>query len=413
MSEPTNEWKRQPRSASNRLRVGAQIGGQWKACPVETDELPLVDSIVYSAAEHPAIENTTMDCFAAEYPTIQSTEMAYNETAHTTMERAAIDPTAIDFPASEYNAIEYAITRPTSQDLKPIKPTVIDPTAMVHAEPDEPGIDVPTRSHRHHSAHKADDATAYQAADTSFQSAKSQDVQVFEDTSTLLTVPEYKTFWSKQPPIFWLVAALLMVSLFTVTGFIGVNRWHENDLARKEAKRLQQLADEKAKYKFLYRDLIETYASQSNIDPALVASVIYNESRFEPKAVSSVGARGLMQIMEKTGPWIADNLNESATYSFDSLFIPETNIRYGTWYLGFLSKRFGGDLVKIAAGYHAGQGRVASWLTNTAYSHDGWTLDVIPIPETEQYVRKVVNAYEIYTKHYYAPADTTPEGSVS
>lgn len=240
-----------------------------------------------------------------------------------------------------------------------------------------------------------------------------EDDSLWEDTSTLLAIPEHKTFWSKQPRAFWIAAAILLVALCTVMGFIGVNMWREADLARKEARRLQALAEEKAKYKYLHRNLIETYADQNNIDPALVAAVIYNESRFEPNAVSSVGARGLMQIMEETGPWIAEKLNESDTYTFDSLFIPETNIRFGTWYLGYLSRRFGGDPVKIAAGYHAGQGRVAGWLADTAYSHDGWTLDVIPIPETEQYVRRVVNAYEIYKKHYYTPQEGASEGTVS
>lgn len=230
----------------------------------------------------------------------------------------------------------------------------------------------------------------------------------WDDTSILLKVPERKDFWNKQRPIFWVVAAFLLVALCAVVAIIGINLWREADLARKEARRLQELAEEKAKYKFLYRDIIERYAYENNVDPALIAAIIYHESRFDPKAVSSVGARGLMQIMESTGPWIAGNLGESNAYSFDSLFVPETNIRFGTWYIGYLSRRFGGDIEKIAAGYHAGQGAVAKWLTNEAYSHDGWTLDVIPIPETEQYVRRVVNAYEIYKKHYYAPQETTP-----
>ena len=234
----------------------------------------------------------------------------------------------------------------------------------------------------------------------------------WEDTSTLLKIPEHKAFWNKQPPLFWVAAVVLLIGLCTVIAIVGVNRWHEADLARKEARRLRELAAEKAKYKFLYRDIVEKYADQNNIDPALVAAVIYNESRFEPKAESRAGARGLMQIMEETGPWIAEKLGESNAYTFDSLFVPETNIRFGSWYLGYLSSRFGGDIVKVAAGYHAGQNRVSEWLKNKAYSHDGWSLDVIPFQETDQYVKKVVNAYEIYTKHYYAPEEAGPAAAI-
>lgn len=354
MSESSSQWQRHPRSASRKLHVGAQIGGQWKDNATESP-----DEASFSINEVSALDVST--------------------TPHLGLEHAVNGKQPFDIPLQSYSDNSNHSSRSYQAPNLSFSDTPYTDDALLETSPDS---DLPF-------------------------------ISTFEDTSTLLVVPEYKSFWSKQPPIFWITAAMLMVALFSVIGFIGVNSWHEADLVRKEARRLQQLADEKAKYKFLYKNLVETYANQSNVDPALVAAVIYNESRFEPKAVSSMGARGLMQIMEETGPWIAEKLNESDEYTFDSLFIPETNIRYGTWYLGFLSERFGGDLVKIAAGYHAGQGNVAKWLNNSAYSHDGWTLDVIPIPETEQYVRKVVNAYEIYTKHYYTPTDSIPEGSVS
>lgn len=235
----------------------------------------------------------------------------------------------------------------------------------------------------------------------------------FEDTSTLLDAPEHKTFFSRQPPLFWIAGVLSMVALFIVVAVIGVNAWQELEAGRAEARRIQQLEEEKKKYKLLYRDDIETNAAEQGVDPALVAAVIYNESRFEPSAESYLGARGLMQIMEETGGWIAGKLDETATYTFDAMYDPQTNIRYGVWYLGFLSRLFDGDIVKIAAGYHAGQGRVDQWLDNPEYSTDGTKLEVIPFDDTKQYVSRVVSAYEMYTKHYYPKEETAPENGAS
>ena len=227
----------------------------------------------------------------------------------------------------------------------------------------------------------------------------------WEDTSTVLDIPEQRTFFNRQPAIFWLVTALLMISLFTVVFVIGLNAWREAEANRAEERRIAELAAEKEKYKLPYRDLIEACAVEQGIPPALIASVIYHESRFDPMAVSSVGARGLMQIMPDTGQWIAERLQETEGYTQDSLFDVETSIRFGTWYLGFLARMFEGDIVKIAAGYNAGQGQVGEWLKNPAYSSDGHTLTVIPFAETAQYVSRVVNAYEIYIKHYYTPEE--------
>ncbi len=232
----------------------------------------------------------------------------------------------------------------------------------------------------------------------------------WEDTSTLLTVTEEHSFFKRQPPIFWIIAALLLVALLSVAGVVGMNALRDAEAQRAEERRLQQLADEKARYKLEYRDLIESYAAGQELPPALIAAVIYNESRFQPDAVSNVGARGLMQIMKDTGDWIAYRLGETDTYTQDSLFDPETNIRYGTWFLGYLYRSFGNDLVKIAAGYHAGQGALESWLKNPEYSSDGVTLEVIPYADTDQYVKRVVSAYEIYTRHYYPPDETQTSG---
>ncbi len=153
---------------------------------------------------------------------------------------------------------------------------------------------------------------------------------------------------------------------------------------------------QKVAYPLSYRDEIEKYAAEYELDPARVAAVIYCESTFRPEAVSSAGARGLMQIMPETGEWIAMKLDESDGYTDDDLFDPETNLRYGCWYLHYLDGRYDGDLTKATAAYHAGGTRVDEWLTNKTYSSDGVTLAYIPYDSTRDYVARVKTAYEHY-----------------
>ncbi len=158
----------------------------------------------------------------------------------------------------------------------------------------------------------------------------------------------------------------------------------------------------KVSYPLDYRDKIEAYAAEYQLDPARVASVIYCESSFQPEAVSSAGARGLMQIMPETGEWIALKLDEADAYADDDLFDPDTNIRYGCWYLQYLDERYDGDLTKATAAYHAGGTRVDEWLTDKTYSSDGVSLAYIPYDSTREYVARVKSAYEHYKEIFSA-----------
>ena len=149
-----------------------------------------------------------------------------------------------------------------------------------------------------------------------------------------------------------------------------------------------------------YREQIVREAQQYGLRPAFVAAIILNESSYDPSAVSSVGARGLMQLLPDTGRWVAGKLG-IRDYTDDLLFDVETNLRLGVWYLDFLSDRYGGDPVLVACAYHAGHGNVDTWLTR--YSRDGRTLslDEIPMENTRSYARKVVDSYAIYLENYY------------
>lgn len=152
-----------------------------------------------------------------------------------------------------------------------------------------------------------------------------------------------------------------------------------------------------------YRDLIEQYAAQYNLQPAFVASIILNESSYNSRAQSGVGARGLMQLMPDTAEWIAHKLGMDSGWTADKLWDPETNIRFGCWYLRYLNSLFGGDPVTVTSAYHTGQGQVSTWLGNTAYAPDGRALRLDTMPEgpTKVYAGRVTRDYGIYDALYF------------
>ncbi len=154
---------------------------------------------------------------------------------------------------------------------------------------------------------------------------------------------------------------------------------------------------------YSYRDLVEQKAKKYNLSPAFVAAIIRNESSFRPDATSSVGARGLMQLMEDTAQWIHDKMELENAYDFDALYDPETNVEFGCWYLNFLSERFRGDPVLVAAAFHAGQNQVQNWLNDSAYSQDHLTLEIDNMTDgpTKQYVTRVTRSFAIYKRLYY------------
>ena len=147
-----------------------------------------------------------------------------------------------------------------------------------------------------------------------------------------------------------------------------------------------------------YEAQIGRACAEKGLDPALVYAVVRTESGFDPRAKSNVGAQGLMQLLPSTAEWIAGKFDE--TYSEGVLFDAETNLRYGCWYLGWLMRRYDGDMRCASSAYHAGQGTVDKWLQNPEYSKDGKTLDVIPFDSTRIYVDRVLKYYEKYEEVY-------------
>lgn len=148
-----------------------------------------------------------------------------------------------------------------------------------------------------------------------------------------------------------------------------------------------------------YARWVESYAKEYDFSPSLIYALIYTESRFQPDAVSSAGARGLMQITENTFLWAQMRSPEKESIGTDQLFDPETNIRYGVMTLSLLRERYK-DTGTLLAAYNAGIGNVGKWLKDTAYSDDGVTLKAIPFEETRQYVKKIPKVQKIYQKLY-------------
>ena len=152
-----------------------------------------------------------------------------------------------------------------------------------------------------------------------------------------------------------------------------------------------------------YDSYVEAYSKEYGVDKSLIYAVIKTESGFDPNAVSSVGARGLMQITEETFDWLLYR-EKTVTGSappliYDDMFDPETNIKYGVMLLAYLEGEYTDPQIFLSA-YHAGVGNVNAWLANPKYSDDGETLNYIPEPTTEYYVKKVTDAEYTYKKLY-------------
>jgi soluble lytic murein transglycosylase len=144
-----------------------------------------------------------------------------------------------------------------------------------------------------------------------------------------------------------------------------------------------------------YKELVAQYAHQYEVDPLLIYAIMKVESKYNPYAVSRSGAKGLMQIMDKTGAWGAQEVN-IREYTHDILFKPEANIQIGCWYVAKLIKQYEGNLNVALAAYNAGPGNVYKWRNDPKYSFDGKTLYNIPFKETSSYVKKVQWHYKVY-----------------
>ena len=136
-------------------------------------------------------------------------------------------------------------------------------------------------------------------------------------------------------------------------------------------------------YPLEYESIVRGHARNYRLEPALLAAVIYEESRFNAEARSSSGAIGLMQLLPETARGIAQRTGGNRFVVAD-LYDPELNVRYGSWYLRHLLDRYG-SLEQALAAYNGGQGNVDRG---------------IQFEETRAYVREVLATRDIYARAY-------------
>ena len=146
-----------------------------------------------------------------------------------------------------------------------------------------------------------------------------------------------------------------------------------------------------------HEDIIRQQAADKDVDAALIAAVIYEESKFRD-LTSTAGARGLMQITPQTADYIAAKSGGTAFEQGD-LATPQINIAYGAWYLDYLQKKYEGHDVAVVAAYNAGEGRVDEWV-GSAGGLESFGEKHIVFPETREYVDGVIDHREDYRKHY-------------
>lgn len=202
----------------------------------------------------------------------------------------------------------------------------------------------------------------------------------------------------------WITAGIIVLLILLLALLAAQNLMQAYIVQQQNAREAayQKIVDNHPIY---YKDLIDQYAAENNLQPAFVAAIILNESSFRTDAESNVGARGLMQLMPDTAEWISGKLGDSY-YSFDHMWEAEQNIRYGCWYLNYLSKLFRGDPVTMASAYHAGQTTVTGWLSDPAMSPDGLSLSLSGMKDgpTKTYAGRVTQAYAIYDALFYQTA---------
>lgn len=149
-----------------------------------------------------------------------------------------------------------------------------------------------------------------------------------------------------------------------------------------------------------YAPDVRQYAAQYGIEENMIYAVIRTESGFDPRAESDAGARGLMQITDETFEWIKSKIAPDEAITFDDLYDPQTNIRFGAYLLSVCLDRYGGDLSTAAAAYHSGMGLVDSLLKQPEYSADGTTLSMFPYQQMNRYVYKIGESYQKYCEIY-------------
>ncbi len=144
--------------------------------------------------------------------------------------------------------------------------------------------------------------------------------------------------------------------------------------------------------------IIREQAAAKRLDPALIAAVIYAETRFEPRP-SPAGAQGLMQILPATAYYLA-RLSGGSAFTARDLASPSVNVAYGSYYLRYLLDHYGGNEMLAVAAYNGGLANVDRWVAQAVGAGRTLTVEAIPFPETREYVQRVLSAQRAYRATY-------------
>jgi soluble lytic murein transglycosylase len=177
------------------------------------------------------------------------------------------------------------------------------------------------------------------------------------------------------------VAGVLIAGLLVGLVIFGVN-----DVVRNRGLPLSEAA------------VIREQAAEKHLDPALIAAVIYAETKFDPRP-SPAGAEGLMQILPATAYFIA-HLSGGSRFTASDLATPSINVAYGSYYLRYLLDHYSGNEMLAVAAYNGGLANVDSWVAQANAAGRALTIDAIPFPETRAYVQRVLEAQQEYRSTY-------------
>ena len=147
-----------------------------------------------------------------------------------------------------------------------------------------------------------------------------------------------------------------------------------------------------------HSDVIRQQAADKHLDPALVAAVIYAETKFQPRD-SAAGAVGLMQVMPQTALFLAHR-SGAKTFTTADLENPQVNIAYGSYYLRYLLDEYHGNVTLALAAYNGGESNVDHWVAEARADGQSLTVDDVPFPETRAYVARVLHAEGQYRRKY-------------
>ena len=217
--------------------------------------------------------------------------------------------------------------------------------------------------------------------------AQKTDFKVIQELTTLNRDLEAKRQW-------WFTIKKLPKEQLMIAAKLA-QQWQWNQVAIMTLVKADYWDDLALRFPLNYLSQVKINAYWQHLDPAIIFGLIRQESMLDKNARSAVGARGLMQIMPKTGQQISRTLNESR-YTENSLFNPDVNIKYGAFYYKQLLNRFDGHFALATAAYNAGPNRVVKWLPNDqSVPADVW-IETIPFKETRKYVTSVLSYAIIY-----------------